>query len=142
MLRVLCLLMLGASLVAASGARAEDWTWSKDHPEARERLLKIFEKHEGFREAMTTFSVEHHGIFKEMVEFLAEKGDHTIEKFVRARAREDKETPHLERIREKHKDAMEAFHNWIRDHKEAALALTHHERELEHLERVAEKRDR
>ena len=75
MLRVLCLALLGASLIGATNLMAEDWTWARDHPEARDRLLKIFEKHEGFREAMTTFSIDHHGIFTEMVEYLAEKHD-------------------------------------------------------------------
>ena len=142
MQRVLCLAILGLSLFAASNLRAEDWTWAKDHAEAKERLLKIFEKHAGFREAITEFSAEHHTIFKEMVDFLAEKNDHTVEEFIRLRNKEDKETPHLQKIHEKHREGMADFREWIKDHKDAAVSLTRHEHELEHLDRVAEKRDR
>ena len=62
--------------------------------------------------------------------------------FIRARDRADKETPHLERILEKHHEGMDDFREWVKDHKDAALSLTKHEHELEHLEKVAERHDR
>ena len=142
MLRLLCPMLLGMSLFAANNLHAEDWKWAKEHPEAKEQLLKIFEKHEGFRDAITTYSAEHHGTFKELVEFLAEKREHTVEEFIRDRKKDDEETPHLRKIHEKHREGMADFREWIKDHKDAAVALVHHEHELEHLDHVAEKRDR
>jgi hypothetical protein len=142
MLRFVSLAILGATLFAAFNLNAEEYVWGKEHPEAKERLLKIFEKHEGFREALTTLSVEHHSIFTALVDYLAENKEHTVEEFIRKREREDKETGHLQKTHDKYKEGMLAFREWVRDHKDAAVALTRHERELEHLDRVAEKHDR
>lgn len=138
MLKWSCVLILGLSFIAGRASAAEEW--AVKHPEARARLLKIFEKHAGFREALVEYSIEHHATFASLVDFLAKKHEHTVSEFIRLRDKEDKETPALTKIHEKYKDGFEDFKEFVHDHHDAALALTVNEHELEHLDRVAEKR--
>ena len=140
MFRWTCAIMLVASVFAAKGLQAYEWTWGAEHPEAKAALLKIFEKHAGFREALVEYTDEHHAVFKEFVDFLATKRDSTVHEFIKARAKDDKETPHLEKIHEKHAEGMADFREWVHNHKEAAIALTHHEGEIHHLNVVAERK--
>ena len=138
MLKWSFVLLLGLAFCTGTTLRAEEW--GVRHPEARARLLKIFEHHAGFREAFVEYTNDHHATFKEMVEFVAKKDEHTVAEFVRLRAKEDKETPALARIHDKYKEAFVEFRDFVHEHKEAALALTEHEREIEKLDRIAEKR--
>ena len=140
MLKWSFVLVLALSFFAGRAVQAEEW--GVRHPEARARLLKLFEHHPGFREAFVEYTNDHHATFKEMVEFVAKKDEHTVAEFVRLRAKEDKETPALARIHDKYKEAFIELREFIHEHKEAALALTEHEREIEKLDRIAEKREK
>jgi hypothetical protein len=132
--------ILAGAFFAASSARAE--SWGERHPEARARLLKIFENHKGFREAFTEWTSNHHRTFREMTEFLAKNDERNIAEFIRIRERKDEETGVLEKIHEKHRDGLAEYRVFVKEHKEAALALVEHEKEIEHLENVARREEK
>ncbi|HLX64954.1 MAG TPA: hypothetical protein VKX17_27035 [Planctomycetota bacterium] len=140
MIRAGIAIVLGCALFAGSARAAE--SWGDRHPEARARLLKIFENHKGFREAFTEWTSNHHKVFREMTEFLVKDNERNIEEFVRHREKKDEETIALERIHEKHRDGLAEYRVFVKEHKEAALALVEHEKEIEHLENVARREEK
>ena len=140
MLRWSCAIALVCSVFAANRAQAYDWTWGEEHPAAKAALLKIFENHRGFREALVEYTDNHHAMFKDLVVFLATRKESTIHEFIKDRAKDEKETPVLKALHEKYVDGFVDFRDWIHDHKDAAIALTNHEGEIHHLEVVAERR--
>ncbi len=133
--------VLGCALFAGATARAEDRSWGERHPEAKARLLKIFENHKGFREAFTEWTSNHHRVFRELTEYLAKDNEHIVAEFIKHREHRDEETLALERIHEKFRDGLAEYRVFVKEHKEAALALVEHEREIEHLDAVARRRD-
>ena len=140
MLRVGFLIALGFALFAGSNALAAE-SWGIEHPAAKARLLKLFENHPGFREAFTEWTAKHHKTYREMTEFLAKKDDHVIAEFIRIKERRDEELPALEHIYEKHREGLAEYRVFVKEHKEAALALVEHEHEIEKLEAIARRRD-
>jgi len=139
MLRLSCVMLLACTFFTASRSQAYEWTWGAEHPEAKVALLKIFEKHSGFREALVEYTDNHHETFKSYVDFLAIRHEGTLNEFVKERIHEEKETPVLRSIHEKYPEGFADFRAWVHEHKEAAIALTHHEGEIHHLEAVAER---
>ncbi|MBI3831357.1 MAG: hypothetical protein HY291_17700 [Planctomycetes bacterium] len=135
------IVMCVAAVMLCAGS-AWSMEWGAEFPEARAALLKIFTNHQKFRAAMTDWLADHPKMAKRMVKFLVEKDSHSIEEFIKAEDRKDKDLPFLQKTWEDHHEGMLAFCEWVQHFPKAAEALVDHPAVIKHLDDVSERRER
>lgn len=95
--------------------------WTHEHSQAHRALLKVFDNHPNFRDKFVEESRDNAGVINEWIAFLAERGDRSTNDFTEKRG---KEARGIKQLHENYAEHVRAFREWIRDHNDAAVALS------------------
>lgn len=111
-------LLLVCTLVLAS----DDYkTWSKDHANAKTALLRVLDNHEKAKEFFMAWEEDAPDQPRELVDFLAEKGDRNVSDFLDKVGKDGKA---LRKLHTDYPEAVRGFRQWVRDNPNAAHDLT------------------
>ena len=118
-MRTLAAVVLICAAGTAFGGETAVEHWGHEHWEAHRALLKVVDGKPNFQDKIIEISHEDPGLVNDWIEFLTERG-RTTEDFIK---KHGKEAHGFKKLLEEYGEHVGKFHEWIRDHKEGALAL-------------------